>query len=42
LIERGGGFQGLLKSWSKNPQRAAQRVQWSAFGLGLVCFFDVS
>ena len=40
LIERGGGFQGLLKGWLKSPDRAAQRVQWSAFGLGLVCFFD--
>lgn len=40
LIERGGGFQGLLKGWLKNPHRAARRMQWSAFGMGLVCFFD--
>jgi Na+/H+ antiporter NhaC len=40
LVERGGGFQGLLRGWLQNPRRAARRVQWSAFGLGLVCFFD--
>ena len=40
LIERGGGFQGLLKRWLENQRGAAERVQWSAFGMGLMCFFD--
>ncbi len=40
LIERGGGFQALLKGWLQDPRLAARRVQWSAFGMGLLCFFD--
>ncbi len=42
LIERGGGFQGLLKGWLKNPSPAAERVQWSAFGIGLRAFSTAS
>jgi len=40
LIERGGGFQALLRGWLSDQRSAAERVQWSAFGMGLVCFFD--
>ena len=44
LIEYGGGFQALLERLirpgksKKIPSGA--KLQWSAFGMGLVCFFD--
>ncbi len=40
LIEKGGGIQSLVQRWLKKPDALKARVQWSAFGLGIVCFFD--
>lgn len=40
LIEKGGGIQALVQRWMQSPRALKQRVQWSAYGLGLVCFFD--
>ena len=40
LIEKGGGLQSLTSSWLSNGKRSGKRVQWSAYLLGLVCFFD--
>jgi tetracycline resistance efflux pump len=40
LIEKGGGIQALVQRWLKKSGSLKKRVEWSAFGLGLVCFFD--
>lgn len=40
LLERGGGFHGLVAGWLRKGRNADQRVLWGGFGLGLVCFFD--
>lgn len=40
LLEHGGGFQALFRRWLDGAGDRRRRVQWSAFGLGLVCFFD--
>ena len=40
LIEKGGGIQALVDRWLESSIQLKKRVQWSAFGLGLVCFFD--
>jgi Na+/H+ antiporter NhaC len=40
LIEKGGGIQTLVQSWLNKSDSLKKRVQWSAYGLGLVCFFD--
>jgi Na+/H+ antiporter NhaC len=40
LIEKGGGIQALVQRWMQSSRALEQRVQWSAYGFGLVCFFD--
>ncbi len=41
LIERGGGLSALLRGFMKNAGGdEKRRVQWAAYLLGLVCFFD--
>tara|TARA_B100001123_G_scaffold413955_1_gene512847 strand:- start:2963 stop:4558 length:1596 start_codon:yes stop_codon:yes gene_type:complete len=40
LIEKGGGIHALLQSWLKTSRSISRRVQWSAYGLGFICFFD--
>ena len=40
LIEKGGGIQALVRRWLNKSDSLKKRVQWSAYGLGLVCFFD--
>lgn len=40
LIEKGGGLQALTETWLVNRKQSGKRVQWSAYLLGLVCFFD--
>jgi tetracycline resistance efflux pump len=40
LIEKGGGIQALLNRWIQKSGSIKQRVQWSAFALGILCFFD--
>ncbi len=38
LLEKGGALQALVMRFlQKHPRR---RLQWTAYGLGLVCFFD--
>ncbi len=40
LLERGGGIQALMCRWLGGEGHTRRRVQWSAYSLGLVCFFD--
>ncbi len=40
LIEKGGGLQALFHRWIDRGANSARRVQFSAYGLGLACFFD--
>jgi Na+/H+ antiporter NhaC len=40
LLERGGGIQALLCRWFSRKGSSRKKVQWGAYGLGLVCFFD--
>ncbi len=40
LLEKGGGIQALVQTWLSSSANIKKRVQWSAFTLGLICFFD--
>ena len=40
LIEKGGGIQALMQRRLLSGGHSGRNVQWSAFTLGLVCFFD--
>jgi len=40
LLERGHGFEAILQTWLAKGKRSDERVQWSAYLMGLVCFFD--
>jgi len=40
VLEAGGGFTSLLKKMAPDGDRAGQRVELAAGGLGLLCFFD--
>ena len=40
LLERGGGFNALINRVVKRADKAPRSMQWFAFGLGLICFFD--
>ncbi|MDF7799184.1 Na+/H+ antiporter NhaC family protein [Pontiellaceae bacterium B1224] len=40
LLERGGGIQALMQKGLLSGSHSGKRVQWSAYMLGLICFFD--
>ena len=40
LVERGGGFHGLVTGFLLRGKRPASRLQWSTMAVGLVLFFD--
>ncbi len=40
VIEHGGGFSQILRRVASGGKSASTRLQWAAFGMGLVCFFD--
>ena len=40
LVERGGGFHGLVTGFLLRGKRPARRLQWSTMAVGLVLFFD--
>ena len=40
LIEHGGGMLGILAQFLEKGRTARHRVQWAAFLLGILCFFD--
>ena len=40
LLEHGKGFDSILRNWLGGGSASVQRVQFSAYFMGLVCFFD--
>ena len=40
LLEKGRGFEGILGWLLKDTENGSTKVQWSAFSMGAVCFFD--
>ncbi len=40
LVEKGGGMQALVKGFLIRSKAPARRLQWCAFGMGIVLFFD--
>ena len=41
ILERGGGFKILIEHlMSKKKNRSKRSIEMSAFGLGIICFFD--
>lgn len=40
LLERGGGMIALARGWLGDNKRGGRHMQWSAYLLGLICFFD--
>ena len=40
LLEKGDGFEKILNHWLKKRGNLSKKVEWSAFLLGIICFFD--
>lgn len=40
LVEKGGGMQALVKGFLIRSKAPARRLQWCAYGMGIVLFFD--
>jgi Na+/H+ antiporter NhaC len=40
LLEKGGGFDAILQKWLRQSEKLRHKVQWSAFAIGILCFFD--
>ncbi|MDF7805985.1 Na+/H+ antiporter NhaC family protein [Pontiellaceae bacterium B12219] len=40
LLEKGGGIQALMQKGLNSGGHSGRKVQWSAYTLGLICFFD--
>ena len=40
LLEKGRGFEAILERLIQRGRDSGQRVQWSAYGMGILCFFD--
>jgi Na+/H+ antiporter NhaC len=40
LLEKGGGIQALMQKGQISGGHSGRKVQWSAYILGLICFFD--
>ena len=40
LLEKGGGFESILQAWIRQSKNLSQRIEWSAFFIGILCFFD--
>jgi Na+/H+ antiporter NhaC len=40
LLEKGGGFDTILQKWLRQRDKLRHKVQWSAFSIGILCFFD--
>jgi Na+/H+ antiporter NhaC len=40
LLEKGGGFESILQAWIRQSKNLSQKVEWSAFFIGILCFFD--
>ena len=40
ILEKGGGFDAILEKWIRQSGKLRKKVQWSAFFIGMLCFFD--
>jgi Na+/H+ antiporter NhaC len=40
LLEKGRGFESILQAWIKQSKNLSKKVEWSAFFIGILCFFD--
>ena len=40
LLERGGGVNALINRVLNRTEKAPRSIEWCAFGLGMICFFD--
>jgi Na+/H+ antiporter NhaC len=40
ILEKGGGFESILQAWIRQSKNLYQSVEWSAFFIGILCFFD--
>ena len=40
ILEKGRGFDSILEKWLKGSGNSGKKVQWSAYFMGLLCFFD--
>ena len=40
LLEKGGGFESILKKWLSQGSNLRSKVQGSTFLIGMICFFD--
>jgi tetracycline resistance efflux pump len=40
LLEKGGGIRAMMQIWFNRGGASGRRVQWGAYALGLICFFD--
>jgi Na+/H+ antiporter NhaC len=40
LLEKGSGFDSILQKWLRQSEKLRHKVQWSAFAIGILCFFD--
>ncbi len=40
VLEAGGGFRRIIHSLLSSDGSIRKRVEWGAFGLGIICFFD--
>lgn len=40
LLEKGRGFDKILGNWLSKGGNLSKKVEWSAFSIGIVCFFD--
>jgi Na+/H+ antiporter NhaC len=40
LLEQGGGLQALMRKRLLSGESSGKSVQWAAYSLGLICFFD--
>jgi Na+/H+ antiporter NhaC len=40
VLEAGGGFRRIIHTLLQSDGSVGKRVEWGAFGLGMICFFD--
>ena len=40
LLEKGQGFEAILQKWLKGSEHSGKKAQWSAYFMGILCFFD--
>ena len=40
FLKKGVGLKSFLKNWLSKTDKLSKKVEWSAFLLGIICFFD--